>query len=110
LTMIDNRCYQKCQQITAVKQYLLTKVTAWRTPMQVTSIQLLYILHSNTKVTAWRTPMLVTSIQLTVYTVFHRQGNGVAYTDAGNFDSTNCFTACMTLLMATSAFWLKRRC
>ena len=51
LTMIDNRCFQKCQQITAVKQYLLTKVTAWRTPMQVTSIQ------------------------LTVYTAFQRQGN-----------------------------------
>ena len=71
--MIDNRCYQKCQQITAVEQYLLTKVMAWRTPMQVTSIQLLYVLRSNAKVTAWRTPMLVTSIQLTVYTVFHRR-------------------------------------
>ena len=46
----------------------------------------------------------------TVYIAFQRQGNGVAYTDAGNFDSTNCFTTCMTLLMATSAFWLKRRC
>jgi len=26
----------------------------------------------------------------TVYIAFQRQGNGVAYTDAGNFDSTNC--------------------